>query len=202
MSQFPEIVQTLNYLQRHIISVQDPTTTIMRIPEMTLTDDSNITQLIHMDSNTLPPIQEVTMFPSSSNERHFMGHIISSDFVYEPTNSSNDGVKSDFHLIGDPGMFLVGPRDYFTNLGQFIDFTTVIDLTVSANGTDLGELPLVLHGNQKEHIFLSKGDNFRIMYDPTMNSGYSNIEIAPFSEFTITRMSRNPEYISPFVEGM
>jgi hypothetical protein len=200
MSQFPEIVQTLNHLQRQIISVQDPTTTIMRLPETTLTSDSNITQLIHMDSNSLPPIQEVTMFPSTSNERTFMGHIISSDFVYEPTNSSNDGLKSDFHLIGDAGMFLVGPRYYFTNQGPFIDFTTVIDLTVSANGTDLTDIPIVLRGNQKEYIFLSEGDNFRVLYDPTMNEGFSNIEIAPFSEFTITRISRNPDYVSPFLQ--
>jgi hypothetical protein len=200
MSIVPEIVHTLNDLQRQIASVKDPNTAIMLIPETYLTTSNSNTQLIHMDSNFLPPIQEFTMFPSSSNERTFMGNYINSDFIYEPTHSSNDGIKSDFHLIGDPGMFLVGPRFYFNSQNLNATFKTVIDVTVSANGTDIGEVPVILQGNQKEHIFLSQGDNFRIRYDPVMNPDIDNtIQIYPYSEFTITRISRNPDYVSPFV---
>jgi hypothetical protein len=202
MSLFPEIVDSLNHLQRQInASKQHPASIILRMPETTLTPNSNALQLIHVDTEQLPSITEVTMFPNSSNERMFMGHIVNNDFVYEPTHSSNDGIKSDFHLIGDPGMFLVGPRYYITNVeGSVPNFKTVIDNMVSANGTDIGELPIILTGNQKEHIFLARGDNFRVRYDPTLNEGYnSDIEIAPFSEFTITRISRNADYISPFV---
>ena len=199
MSVIPEVVHSLNSLQRQINSVKDPNTAIMLIPDTNLIS-SNILQLIPIETSVLSPIQEFTMFPSSSNERTFMGHYINSDFVYEPTHSSNVGVKSDFHLIGDPGMFLVGPRFYFTSQNQYPSFKTVIDLTVSANGTDLGEIPVILQGNQKEHIFLSQGDNFRVRYDPELNPEITDgIEIFPMSEFTITRISKNPEYISPFV---
>jgi hypothetical protein len=201
MSIIPEIVHTLNNLQRQITSFTDTRTVVMRIPPTVLTNNSNVTQLIHMDTSTLPQIQQFTMFPSSSNERTFMGHYISSDLIYEPTNSNNDGIKSDFHLVGDPGMFLVGPRFYFTDQGPYPTFKTIIDLTVSANGTDLGEIPTILQGNQKEHIFLSQGDNFRIRYDSAMNPEISDVfEIQPYSEFTITRISRNADYVSPFLE--
>lgn len=104
--------------------------------------------------------------PTQATREHF----------YEQSNSNGD-VKSDFHLIG---MFLVGPRFYFTNEGNYPDFKTVINLTVSVNGTDIGELPLVLV-NQKEHIFLSQGDNFRIRHDPEMNSNSNIRDIEPHS---------------------
>lgn len=198
MSLLSELVQNINHLQARINTVHQPSV-IVHLPFTTLTNDSNVVQLIHLDSNALPPIQEYTMFPNSSNERTFMGHCLNNDFLYEPTHSSNDGVKSDFHLIGDPGMFVVGPRFYFTNsVGPFTNFKTYIDVTVSVNGTDIGELPVEVTGNQKEHIFLSQGDNFRIRYEPLSNPDFDNIEIMPFSEFTITRISRNPDYISPF----
>lgn len=201
MSLLSEVVQNINHLQTRINNMQHPSI-MLRLPLTTLTPNSNITQLIVADSNTLPPIQEYTMFPNTSNERTFMGHNLKNEFIYEPIHSSNDGVKSDFHLIGDPGMFLVGPKFYFTNVdGPFPNFKTILEVTASANGTDIGELPIILTGNQKEHIFLSHGDNFRIRYDPTINTDYlSDIEIAPISELTITRISRNPDYMSPFVD--
>ena len=201
MSIIPEIVHSLNNLQRQIKQFNDPGTVIMRVADTLLTTNSNATQLIHMNTSTLPHIQRFTMFPSSANERTFMGHYISSDIIYEPTNSNNDGIKSDFHLVGDPGMFLVGPRFYFSSQGIDPTFKTVIDVTVSANGTDLGEIPIILQGNQKEHIFLSQGDNFRVRYDPQMNPEVlDGLEIQTFSEFTITRISRNTDYVSPFLE--
>jgi hypothetical protein len=200
MSVIPEIVHTLNNLQSRISSVMDTSTAVMLVSETELLSSGSNEQLIHMNPYLLPPIQEYTMFPSSSNERTFMGHRINNDFIYEPTHSSNVGIRSEFHLIGDPGMFLVGPRLYITNQNLYPTFKTVIDLTVSANGTDLGEFPIILQGNQKEHIFLCQGDNFRVRYDPNMNLDITgSLQIFAFSEFTITRISRNPDYTSPFV---
>lgn len=203
MSLFSEIIQNINHLQTRINTIQQPSI-VLRLAPTTLSPDSNNLQLIHVDPLHLPQIQEYTMFPNTSNERTFMGHFLNNDILYEPTHSSNDGVKSDFHLIGDPGMFLVGPRFYFTNVdGPFPNFKTMLEVVVSANGTDIGDLPIVLTGNQKEHIFLSQGDNFRIRYDPLSNPTYvGDIEIAPFSELTITRISRNPDYVSPFLDNL
>jgi hypothetical protein len=204
MSVLPEIIQILNQVYNKVFfTQQEPSTILVPVSYQTFSSNDN-EHTILMDHERLPAAQEVTMSSGNSNERTFFGHNLNNEFIYEGATSSNNDLTSEFHLIGDPGMFLVGPNYWWVGPGldPAIPLVTKLIVTISADGYDLGPMMTTVTGNEKVPIFLSKGDNFSVHCFFEDNTALPNeFNLYGFTDYTITRLSRNKGQAFQIPEG-
>jgi hypothetical protein len=204
MSIIPEVIQLLNQVYNKVFfTQQEPATIVVPVLGQPFSSNDGGHPVV-MDHERLPQAQEYTMSAGSNSTRTFWGHNLNNEFIYEGITASNSDLTSEFHLIGDPGMFLVGAKYWWgPDLDPNAPLITKLFTTISADGADLGPVFTTITGNQKIPIFLSKGDNFSVHCYPEDNTFLPDeFSILGFSDYTITRISRNPGHVFTIPENI
>ncbi len=185
-------------VSRRLAAASTNTSIIVPVAEQTLdASELGVSSTILMDHPRLPPMQE---FNLGYGLLPFMGHDFQGEFVYECTAQHNSGA---FHLIGAPGLFSVGAVRWTTShslsdtdIGYSIQVTH-FDKDFQGDYTQTVGKVKDLKGVEQAAFYLNTGDFFMLKLEPHMNQhrwGSGDYTLLGYSEVSLTRLSRNPDY--------
>ena len=105
--------------------------------------------------------------------------VLTEDFGLESNN---------FHvrLLGDAGLFSIGPRHWMTNIGIPYDD---MQIDVELHRTNGVHSSFHVTGNEQLNMFLGRNDYFDLKY-----TGSNSFTMLDNPIYTFTRLSRNPSF--------
>lgn len=192
MSVIPEIVTTLNQLQLQMKYISRigtvPSSIVVPVQEQTLPNPDTGSFRLYMDHPRLPPMESFDFYGWYTA----MGHNLSNDFVYECYGQDYSG---SFHLIGAPGTFSVGMADTWLDSSNMPQNNLNFYLYVNRRGEPGNNHPIPISSAEHKTLFLGSNDSFYFEY----GNGAGEITIGSNAQLVITRLSANPEYMSPLM---
>lgn len=193
MSLQSEIVDTLNKLWQKQREQKEPASIIVPIQgrNYSINDSSNPYDVMYMSHPDLPAMSNFDFWDHSAMAHNLMGEV-----AYECAEQQESGA---FHLIGEPGLFNIGFRKLSTNVStqNFAYRIRHNQFTSNDNMYDNYQVVTQARANQPVQLFLSSNDRFWVEIDfNAMPEENGNVYMANSNSLIITRLSRNPYFIS------
>jgi hypothetical protein len=99
-------------------------------------------------------------------------------------------------LIGKPGAFSVGLTDGWVDDNNSLQTQAQFTLFVNRRGEPYNNQPIPISSAEHKVVFLGSNDSIYFEYNPSLNND-SPIVLGSNNQVAITRLSKNPNYVSP-----
>lgn len=183
MSGIPDVIRRLNEVSH--------TSIVVPVQQQVLPNPDTSNVRVYMDHPRLPTMQEFNFYGWYTA----MGHNLNNEFVYECYGQDYSGF---FHLIGQPGLFSVGMTDTWLNEYSNPQSQAVFTLNVNRRGQPGNNQSISISSAEHKLVFLGSNDSIYFEYNPSLNNDLG-ITVGSNTEVAITRVSRNPLYVTPTV---
>jgi hypothetical protein len=189
---FPsEIVDNLNLMRRELSKQKEPASLIIPLQAKLYNNGQSV---IHMDEGNF------TQSNMEFNQYNADAVNLLNELAYENSNGPTGGA---FHLIGSPGLFNVSFRRLAVTHNQYATYIpqeqftyTLTHYQYSSNdrGTWNETVNYDRAANENVQLFLSSNDKFIVKN--LYGSNYEEYYMQSNNSMMITRLSRNPYYVS------